>query len=46
MIAPAIAGGGTRLLVDLPSMRLESIRTTTSPTGHLLVDYRVVGAGE
>ena len=41
-IAPAIAGRGRRLLDGLPSIRLASIRSETSPTGHLLVDYRVV----
>ena len=41
-IAPAIAGRGRRLLDCLPSIRLASIRSETSPTGHLLVDYRVV----
>jgi dihydrofolate reductase len=41
VIAPAIAG--TRRLFDgLPPARLETIRSTTSPSGHLLVDYRVV----
>jgi len=40
-IAPAIAGGGRRLLDGAPSIKLESIRSETSPTGHLLVDYRV-----
>jgi dihydrofolate reductase len=43
VIAPAIAGGGRRFLDGLPPIRLESIRSTTSPTGHLLVDYRVIG---
>jgi dihydrofolate reductase len=42
-IAPAIAGIGRRLLEGLPAVRLESIRSTTSPTGYLLVDYRVIG---
>jgi riboflavin biosynthesis pyrimidine reductase len=42
VIAPTIAGSGRRLLDGLPSTRLESIRSTTSPTGHLLVDYRVI----
>ena len=42
-IAPTIAGGGRRLLDGLPAIRLESIRSTTSPTGYLLVDYRVIG---
>ena len=42
VIAPAIAGHGRRLFVGLPAVRLESIRSETSPTGSLLVDYRVV----
>ena len=42
VIAPRIAGRGRRLLDGLPSIRLESIRSEISPTGHLLVDYRVV----
>ncbi len=42
VIAPAIAGRGRRLLDDLPSIQLESIRAETSPTGYLLVDYRVI----
>ena len=43
VIAPAVAGGGRRLLDGLPAIRLESIRSATSPTGSLLVDYRVIG---
>ena len=43
VIAPTIAGSGRRLLDGLPAIRLESIRSTTSPTGYLLVDYRVIG---
>jgi dihydrofolate reductase len=42
VIAPAIAGRGRRLLDGLPSIRLESIRSETSPSGSLLVDYRVL----
>jgi dihydrofolate reductase len=42
VIAPTIAGSGRRLLDGLPSIRLESIRSETSPSGHLLVDYRVI----
>jgi dihydrofolate reductase len=42
VIAPAVAGSGTRLLDGVPPMRLEAITTTASPTGHLLVDYRVL----
>jgi dihydrofolate reductase len=41
VIAPRIVGSGRRLLDGLPPIRLESIRAATSPTGHLLVDYRV-----
>jgi dihydrofolate reductase len=40
-IAPVIVGTGRRLFDGLPSIRLESIRSVTSPTGHLLVDYRI-----
>jgi dihydrofolate reductase len=43
VIAPAIAGGGRRLLDGVPALRLESIRSATSPTGSLLASYRVVG---
>jgi len=43
VIAPTIAGGGRRLLVGLPSIRLEPIRSATSPSGYLLVDYQVIG---
>jgi len=42
VIAPTIAGSGQRLLDGLPSVRLETIRASSSPSGHLLVDYRVV----
>jgi dihydrofolate reductase len=42
VIAPRIAGHGRRLLDGLPSIQLESIRSELSPTGYLLVDYRVV----
>lgn len=42
VIAPRIAGSGRRLLDGLPSIRLESIRSATSPSGHLLADYRVI----
>lgn len=41
VIAPTIAGSGRRLLDGLPSTRLEPIRAEASPSGHLLVDYRV-----
>ena len=42
VIAPTIAGRGRRLLDGLRSMRLELIRGTSSPTGHQLVDYRLI----
>ncbi len=42
VIAPTIIGSGRRLLEGVPSTRLESIRAVVSPTGHLLVDYRVI----
>jgi dihydrofolate reductase len=45
VIAPSIAGGGRRLLDGLPSLSLEAIRCDTSPTGSLLVDYRVFRQG-
>ena len=41
VVAPAIAGRGRRLLDGLPPMRLESLRSATSPSGYLLADYRV-----
>ncbi len=41
VIAPRIAGRGRRLLDGLPSIRLETIRSDISPTGYLLIDYRV-----
>jgi hypothetical protein len=42
VIAPRIAGSGRRLLDGLPPIRLESIRSATSPSGYLLADYRVI----
>jgi dihydrofolate reductase len=42
VIGPMIAGRGRRLLDGLPSIQLESIRSETSPTGYLLLDYRVI----
>jgi dihydrofolate reductase len=41
VIAPRIVGCGRRLLDGLPAIALESIRSTLSPTGYLLADYRV-----
>jgi dihydrofolate reductase len=42
VIGPMIAGRGRRLLDGLPSIQLESIRSEISPTGYLIVDYRVI----
>src|SRR5205085_2091786 len=42
VIAPKIAGSGRRLLDGLSSIQLEAIRSEISPTGYLLVDYRVI----
>ena len=42
VIAPRIVGQGRRLMDGLPPIRLEPIRTETSATGYLLIDYRVV----
>lgn len=41
VIAPTIVGRGRRLLDGLPAIPLEAIRSEISPTGSLLVDYRV-----
>lgn len=41
-IAPVVAGDGRRLLDGLPSIRLELARSEISPTGYLILDYRVV----
>ncbi len=41
VIAPAVVGSGRRLLDGLPATRFEVVRSTTSPTGYLLVDYKV-----
>jgi len=42
VIAPKIAGRGRRLLDGLPPIQLESIRSSTSPSGYQLVHYRVI----
>jgi dihydrofolate reductase len=41
VIFPAIAGSGQRLLDGLPPMQLETIESDVSPTGSLLLGYRV-----
>jgi dihydrofolate reductase len=45
VIAPKIVGRGRRLLDGLPTTALTSIRSETSPTGTLIVDYRVQSEG-
>jgi dihydrofolate reductase len=42
VIAPTIASRGRRLLDGLPAMQLEAIRSEISPTGSLLVGYRIL----
>jgi dihydrofolate reductase len=42
VVAPTIVGSGERLLGGLPPIRLETIRSEASPSGNLLVGYRVV----
>jgi dihydrofolate reductase len=42
VIAPTIAGSGQRLFEGLPPIRLETVHGAASPSGHLLVEYRVV----
>jgi dihydrofolate reductase len=41
VVAPAIAGTGRKLLDGLPPIRLTPIRSVMSPTGYLILDYRV-----
>ena len=42
VVAPGIAARGRRLLDGLPAIRFETIESTTSPTGYLLLRYRVL----
>ncbi|SDJ36781.1 Dihydrofolate reductase [Frankineae bacterium MT45] len=42
VVAPALAGGGRRLLDGLPPAKLETIRSSTSSAGYLMLDYRVI----
>lgn len=43
VIAPTIVGTGRRRRDGVSAIRVELIRTTTAPSGGLLVDGRVVG---
>ena len=42
VIGPLIVGHGRRLLDGLPPINLELIRSEISPSGYLLVDYRLL----
>jgi dihydrofolate reductase len=42
VIAPTVAGNGRRLMDGLPPIQLETVRGTASPSGFLLVEYRVI----
>jgi dihydrofolate reductase len=42
VIAPKVVGSGRRLVDGLPPIRLEPIRSATSPTGYLLIDYSII----
>lgn len=42
VIAPTIAGEGKRLFSELPPVQLEVVGGSVSPSGYLLVHYRVV----
>ena len=46
VVAPTIAGAGRKLLDGLPPIRLAPIRSVISPTGYLILGYRVVEAGD
>ena len=39
-VAPVLVGTGRRLFDGLPPVRLKAIRSATTPSGYLLVDYR------
>ncbi len=45
VIAPRIAGEGRRLLDGVPATSFELVRCQTSPSGSLMVDYRVRRGG-
>ena len=45
LVAPRVVGGGRRLFEDDAAYSLELLRCTGTPTGSLLVHYRVVAGG-
>jgi dihydrofolate reductase len=42
VVAPTVAGTGQRLFDGVPAVRLETVRGSASPSGYLLVRYRVL----
>ena len=44
VIAPKIAGQGRRLFDGVPAIQLESVQSEMSPSGSLLLEYRVLGS--
>ncbi|MGH1524384.1 dihydrofolate reductase family protein [Leifsonia sp. L25] len=42
VIAPGVAEGGRRLLEGLHAMRFETLSSSMSSTGYLMVGYRVL----
>lgn len=41
VVSPVVVGAGKKLFDDVPSVKLHLLRSVASPTGHLLVDYRL-----
>lgn len=42
VIAPSVAGTGRRFLDGVPAVKLEAADAALSPTGHLIINYRVI----
>lgn len=42
VVVPTVVGSGRQLLTGLPPVRLETVHCTQTPSGYLLVDYRVM----
>ncbi|WP_432884805.1 dihydrofolate reductase family protein [Kribbella sp. CA-245084] len=42
VVMPTIVGTGQQLLTSLPAIRLETLHSTNTPSGHLLANYRVL----
>lgn len=43
VVSPVLAGTGRRLLDAVPTTRLELVASTAAASGHLVLDYRVLG---